>query len=66
MRRLARSPISIPMTEETLDSTLKAAALIGEEALRAHDKPGVYLMYGEDGSCLYVGKAKSLKKRIVQ
>ncbi|HAF80065.1 MAG TPA: hypothetical protein DCG66_03530, partial [Brevundimonas sp.] len=37
-----------------------------DEARRAPDKPGVYRMYGEDGSCLYVGKAKSLKKRIVQ
>ena len=54
------------MTEETPDSQLKAAALIADEARRAPDKPGVYRMYGEDGSCLYVGKAKSLKKRIVQ
>jgi excinuclease ABC subunit C len=45
---------------------LAAAALIADEARRAPDKPGVYRMYGEDGSCLYVGKAKSLKKRIIQ
>ena len=45
---------------------LKAAALIADEARRAPDKPGVYRMYGEDGTCLYVGKAKSLKKRIIQ
>ena len=45
---------------------LTAAALIADEARRAPDKPGVYRMYGEDGTCLYVGKAKSLKKRIVQ
>lgn len=45
---------------------LQAAALIADEARRAPDKPGVYRMYGEDGTCLYVGKAKSLKKRIVQ
>ena len=47
------------MTEETLDSTLKAAALIADEARRAPDKPGVYRMYGEDGSCLYECSALS-------
>lgn len=55
------------MTEPTdTPIPLQAAALIADEASRAPDKPGVYRMYGEDGSCLYVGKAKSLKKRVVQ
>ena len=45
---------------------LTAADLIRDEARRAPDKPGVYRMYGEDGTCLYVGKAGSLKKRILQ
>jgi excinuclease ABC subunit C len=60
------------MTDETIYTAagepppLQATALIADEARRAPDKPGVYRMYGEDGDCLYVGKAKSLKKRIVQ
>ncbi|AQR62724.1 excinuclease ABC subunit C [Brevundimonas sp. LM2] len=45
---------------------LVAADLIRDEARRAPDKPGVYRMYGEDGTCLYVGKARSIKKRILQ
>jgi len=41
----------------------------GARAIRAHWKhapagPGVYRMLAEDGSVLYVGKAKSIKKRI--
>ncbi len=57
----------VPIPEsETEAGALKAADLIRDEARRAPDKPGVYRMYGEDGTCLYVGKARSIKKRILQ
>jgi len=56
-----------PITDTPDDApALTAADLIRDEARRAPDKPGVYRMYGEDGTCLYVGKAASLKKRILQ
>lgn len=47
-------------------TTLKGAALIKDEVRRLPDSPGVYRMMGEDGEVLYVGKARSLKKRVVQ
>jgi excinuclease ABC subunit C len=47
----------------------RPAALILEDAMRGKlkhlpDRPGVYLMKGEDGEVLYVGKAKSLRSRV--
>ncbi len=57
-------PADAPITDSPLP--LVAADLIRDEARRAPDKPGVYRMYGEDGTCLYVGKARSIKKRILQ
>ena len=46
--------------------TLQGAALIKDQVRRLPDAPGVYRMMGEEGEVLYVGKARSLKKRVVQ
>jgi excinuclease ABC subunit C len=56
------------MTDETVISAegsgLQGMALIQDEVKRLPDAPGVYRMLGEGGEALYVGKAKSLKKRV--
>ena len=51
---------------DDLAPALIGAALIKDEVSRLPDRPGVYRMFGEDGEALYVGKAKSLKKRVIQ
>jgi excinuclease ABC subunit C len=45
-------------------SGLQGMALIQDEVKRLPDAPGVYRMLGEGGEALYVGKAKSLRKRV--
>jgi excinuclease ABC subunit C len=58
------------VTDTTTDTPsaprLSGAALIKDEVSRLPDAPGVYRMIGEADEVLYVGKAKSLKKRVVQ
>jgi excinuclease ABC subunit C len=52
--------------ETISENRLKGADLIRDEVKRLPDTPGVYRMIGEDGEALYVGKARSLKKRVTQ
>src|SRR6187455_3340950 len=54
------------MPTDTAPAPLKGAALIKDEVSRLPDRPGVYRMFGDDGEVLYVGKARSLKKRVIQ
>jgi excinuclease ABC subunit C len=55
-----------PMDDASPTSPLWGAELIKDQASRLPDAPGVYRMLGEDGEALYVGKARSLKKRVIQ
>jgi excinuclease ABC subunit C len=54
------------MDDSPPHARLTGADLIRDQARRAPDGPGVYRMFGEDGEALYVGKARSIKKRVLQ
>lgn len=43
----------------------KGVELLKEKIKHVSHKPGVYRMLGEDGTVLYVGKAKNLQKRLL-
>ncbi len=49
----------------TLQSIQSGVTVIQKVVRSLTDQPGVYRMYNQHGDCLYVGKAKSLKKRVV-
>ncbi|HWE99708.1 MAG TPA: excinuclease ABC subunit UvrC [Caulobacteraceae bacterium] len=54
------------MADDLASPPLTGAVLIKDEVRRLPDAPGVYRMFGEGGESLYVGKARSLKKRVIQ
>jgi excinuclease ABC subunit C len=62
----AASPVaSIDWNEGGKNETgLRGAELIAEFVKRLPNNPGVYRMFNEGGDVLYVGKARSLKKRV--
>src|SRR5882757_232204 len=52
------------MADGNGNGALGRAERIAEQRRQLPDQPGVYLFYGEDDELLYVGKARSIKKRI--
>jgi excinuclease ABC subunit C len=52
------------MSEAAENGGLTRAERIAAQRRSLPDTPGVYLFYGRDGQLLYVGKARSIRKRV--
>ena len=52
------------MTDGRDDTELSRAERIAQQRRELPDSPGVYLFHGADGETLYVGKARSIRKRV--
>ena len=61
---MVASSATVPAPEVAARPRLKGAELIRSLVPRLPNSPGVYRMHDERGEVLYVGKAKSLKKRV--
>ncbi len=61
----AQCPRLMAMNDAYETSLERGAKLIRQHVKSLPDTPGVYRMIDKDGGVLYVGKAKSLKKRVV-
>ena len=57
-------PTLWPIAEVAKSKGLSRAERIAEQRRSLPDAPGVYLFHGSDGELLYVGKARSIRKRV--
>jgi len=57
-------PTLWPIAEVAKNKGLSRAERIAEQRRSLPDAPGVYLFHGSDGELLYVGKARSIRKRV--